>query len=119
MTTQSSDVGHGSGQAAPVPTMTVPPAGPPGAPDAAAVMAKAGAENFTVASRLLPAARRRDLLAIYGFARLVDALGDESLLDRAAALDWLDAELIRAASGRASHPLLVQLTPTLRARRLP
>jgi squalene synthase HpnC len=119
VTTQSSDVGREQGHGAPGATLTIPPEGPTGASDAAAVMAKAGAENFTVASRLLPAAHRRDLLAIYGFARLVDDLGDESPLDRVAALDWLDAELIRAADGRASHPLLVQLTPTLRQRRLP
>ena len=80
--------------------MTIPPAGPPGAPDAAAVMAKAGAENFTVASRLLPAAPAPHLLAIYGFARLVDDLGDESRRrPLAAALDWLDAELTAAADG--------------------
>jgi len=95
------------------------PTVPPGAPGAAAVMAKAKAENFTVASRLLPAASRRHLLAIYGFARLVDDLGDEAALDRTAALDWLEGELTLAAEGRATHPLLVQLTPTLRELDLP
>ena len=102
--------------------MTRPPEPPAGVPDAATVMAKAPAENFTVASRLLPRASREHLLAIYGFARLVDDVGDETGLDvadRAAALDWLDAELERAATGTARHPVFVRLAPTLRDRRLP
>ena len=32
-------------------------------------------------------------MAIYGFARLVDDLGDEAQGDRLAFLDWLEAEL--------------------------
>ncbi len=77
---------------------------PAGAPDAAAVMARAGSENFPVASRLLPRRERADLLAIYGFARLVDELGDSFAGDRLAALDWLEAELDRAFAGAASAP---------------
>ena len=46
------------------------------APSAEAVMARAETENFPVASRLLPRALREHLLAVYGFARLVDELGD-------------------------------------------
>ena len=46
------------------------------APSAEAVMARAETENFPVASRLLPRAQREHLLAVYGFARLVDELGD-------------------------------------------
>jgi len=61
-------------------------------------------ENFTVASRLLPSAPRRDLLAIYGFARLVDDIGDDYRGDRLAALDWLEGDLEAALAGRASHP---------------
>ena len=87
---------------------------PAGAPAAAAVMARAGSENFPVASRVLPRAVRADLLAIYGFARLTDELGDALPGERLAALDWLEAELEQAFAGRAEHPLLVSLTPTLR-----
>jgi phytoene synthase len=76
-------------------------------------MARAGSENFPVASRVLPARVREDLLAIYGFARLVDELGDTAPGDRAAALDWLEGELDRAFAGEAEHPLLVRLQPTL------
>jgi squalene synthase HpnC len=82
-------------------------------PGAGAVMARAGGENFPVASRLLPRRERGHLLAIYGFARLTDELGDSIAGDRLAALDWLEGELDRAFAGRATHPLLVRLQPTL------
>ncbi len=92
---------------------------PPGAPAAGAVMARAETENFTVASRLLPRRARSHLLAIYGFARLVDELGDSAPGDRLAALDWLEQELDRAYDGRAQHALLARLEPTLRECSLP
>jgi squalene synthase HpnC len=79
------------------------------------IMARAATENFPVASRLLPATLRTHLLAIYGFARLVDELGDEAPGDRLAALDWLSAELDRAFAGTATHPLLRALSPTIAA----
>ncbi len=82
-------------------------------------MARAPGENFPVASRLLPAALRERLLSIYGFARLVDELGDEEPGDRLAALDWLEAELDRAFAGAAEHPLMVALEPTIRDCRMP
>jgi squalene synthase HpnC len=44
-----------------------------------AVAAKASAENFPVALKVLPRAWRRHLTALYGFARLVDDIGDEPL----------------------------------------
>jgi len=87
---------------------------PSGAPSVAAVMARAGSENFPVASRALPRRLRRHLLAIYGFARLVDELGDSVSGDRLAALDWVEEDLDRAFSGCAQHPLLVELQQTLR-----
>ena len=62
---------------------------------------------------------RRDLFALYGFARLADDIGDEYEGDRFAALDALEAELDRAYAGRARHPLLVRLQPVLREHRLP
>ena len=95
---------------------------PPGAPSAAEVMARAGGENFPVASRVLPRRSRAHLLALYGFARLVDELGDGgggSPADRLAALGWLQEELERAYDGRARHPLLIRLQATLRACALP
>jgi squalene synthase HpnC len=56
---------------------------------------------------------------VYGFARLVDELGDSAPGDRLAALDWLEQELDRAFEGRAQHPLLVRLQASLRALNLP
>jgi squalene synthase HpnC len=72
-----------------------------------------------VALRWLPAQLRRDLLALYGFARLADDLGDEVEGDRLACLDALEQDLERAFAGTARHPLLRQLTPTLRTHSLP
>jgi squalene synthase HpnC len=92
---------------------------PHGAPDAAAVMGRAGGENFPVAMRLLAPRERRALLAVYGFARLTDQLGDELRGDRLAALDWLEGELDRAYAGRARAPLLVSLQRVLAERPLP
>lgn len=44
-----------------------------------AVAAKASGENFPVALRVLPRSVRGHLTAFYGFARLVDDIGDEPL----------------------------------------
>ena len=52
-------------------------------------------------------------MAIYGFARLTDDLGDEAEGDRLAYLDWLESELERAAAGSAANPVLQQLTPLI------
>jgi squalene synthase HpnC len=70
-------------------------------------------ENFPVASRLLPADVRDELMAIYAFARYTDDLGDESAGDRLAQLDALDAELDRALAGTSAHPVLEPLSPVL------
>ena len=87
------------------------------APAAEAVMARARTENFPVASRVLPRRERRHLMSLYGFARLVDELGDADErppAERLAALDWLEGELDRALRGEATHPLLVRLGETAR-----
>jgi squalene synthase HpnC len=65
------------------------------APELAAerIDARAGGENFPVVSLLAPRWARRHLRAIYGFARLVDNLGDEAEGDRNALLDELEREL--------------------------
>jgi squalene synthase HpnC len=77
------------------------------------VMSQAGSENFPVASRVLPRALRPHFLAVYGFARLVDDIGDEADGDRMAQLNWAEAELDRAAVGTAKHPVFVALAPTI------
>jgi squalene synthase HpnC len=88
-------------------------------PSTESVVGQANAENFPVALRLLPRVVRDHLMAVYGFARLADDIGDEAVGDRLELLDWLEADLARAARGEATHPLLVRLTPTLAQCRLP
>jgi squalene synthase HpnC len=78
----------------------------------------AAGENFVVASRFLPRRQRSHLMAAYGYARLVDDIGDESAGDRLAELDWVEAELDRAFAGSATHPVLVRLQATIAACRL-
>jgi squalene synthase HpnC len=104
--------------------------------DPAQVAARASTENFPVASFLFPRALRPHLRAVYGFARLVDILGDEAEGDRLALLDELEREVEacyigepkpvargRASPGRAadqpSWPVMQQLQPTIREFDLP
>jgi squalene synthase HpnC len=86
---------------------------------ASSVAARARTENFPVASLLFPRALRPHLRAVYGFARLVDILGDEHEGDRAAALDELEAELEACYEGEPSWEVMRALQPTIRACSLP
>ena len=79
---------------------------PPGLPAPEEVLGRVGRENFRVASRLLPSAPRRHLLAFYGFARLTDQIGDAYAGDRPAALDWLESDTRAALAGEPAHPLV-------------
>ncbi len=87
------------------------------------VLPQAGRENFTVASRILGRGRARHLMAIYGFARLVDDVGDEAPGDRLALLEVMSDELGRvfahSASDPPQHPLMRELAETVRECRLP
>jgi squalene synthase HpnC len=82
-------------------------------------MARAATENFPVALRFLPRRLRRHLRAIYGYARLVDNLGDEYPGDRLAALDWLEAQIDDLYAGTPRHPVFVELAPVVRALDIP
>src|SRR5436189_5107082 len=84
-----------------------------------AVAARARTENFPVASLLFPRAVRPDLRAIYGFARLVDILGDEFEGDRLAALDELEREVDACYEGEPTWAVMRALQPTIRACSLP
>lgn len=86
---------------------------------ASSVAARARTENFPVASLLFPRPLRPHLRAIYGFARLVDILGDEFEADRLAALDELEAEIERCYTGRPEWEVMRRLQPTIRACSLP
>jgi len=109
---------------------------------ARAVLAKATRENFPVAPGFLPREWRDDLMAVYGYARLVDDIGDGDLApggrdakylglgpdwgsdqgaDRLAMLDAFEADLRRLFDDGISgpgHPLLRALAPTVRRRSL-
>jgi phytoene/squalene synthetase len=91
------------------------PGAPEGVPGFDEVMARAGGENFPVASRLLGADLRDSLLAVYGFARLVDQVGDEVVADRLALLDWLDSQIDGIYAGdMPDHPVLRRMAVTAR-----
>jgi squalene synthase HpnC len=61
---------------------------------------QASAENFPVALRILPARYRRHLMALYGFARLTDDIGDEAAPEeRLRLLDELEADVTRIYEG--------------------
>lgn len=78
------------------------------------VMQKANVENFAVASRLVPRRYREHLLAMYGFARFVDDIGDLSSGDRTAQLDWAQSEIARAIDGHGTHPIFVKAATSAR-----
>jgi squalene synthase HpnC len=97
--------------------MSAPPAEAPGAAD---VLTQARVENFPVASVLFPRALRPHLMAVYGYARLVDDIGDEALGDRGGLLDWVAGELdLIYAGGAPSHRLMQHLGVTVRLFDLP
>ena len=87
--------------------------------EAAVVARRAKTENFPVASVLFPRRLRPHLRAVYGFARLVDILGDEVEGDRLAALDELERELAACYSGEPSWPVMQALAPTIHEFSLP
>ena len=88
-------------------------------PSQAEVMAQAGGENFPVASLVLGRSRRH-LMAIYGFARLVDDIGDEVGGDRSQLLNRVETELDGIYRGtNPDHPLMFTLADTIRACDLP
>ncbi len=90
-------------------------------PGAGEVFARASGENFSVAALVLGRGVREHLIAIYGYARLVDEIGDASPGDRLALLDTLAGELdgIYAGSGGREHPVLRKLAATIETLRLP
>src|SRR5919201_1820742 len=87
--------------------------------DVTSVARRARTENFPVASLLFPRRLRPHLRAVYGFARLVDILGDEVEGDRLAKLDELERELDACYAGEPSWPVMRALQPTIRAFDLP
>lgn len=105
---------------------------------ARATLGKAATENFPVAPAFLPRAWRDGLMAVYGYARLVDDIGDGDLApggrdavllglepaavdDPLAMLDAFEADLWRVfggTDGPPRHPLMQALQPVVRAHQL-
>jgi squalene synthase HpnC len=78
--------------------------------------ARASGENFPVALRLLPTRRRRYLMAVYGFARTTDDIGDRAPPEqRMGLLDELEADLRRlyASQGGAGAGARTRVVLTL------
>jgi squalene synthase HpnC len=84
------------------------------------IYGRAPGENFSVASIVLGRDNRRHLTAIYGYARLVDQIGDAVEGDRLATLEAFEADLSRIFDGVAPvHPVLARLAPTVHELDLP
>jgi squalene synthase HpnC len=87
--------------------------------DVAVVARRARTENFPVSSVLFPRRLRPHLKAVYGFARLVDILGDEVEGDRLGALDELERELDACYRSDPTWPVMRALAPTIHEFSLP
>ncbi len=92
-----------------------------GGDDARDVALKARRENFPVASRLLPRGYRRHLLAVYGFARFVDDIGDEpGNGDPLRLLDTVESDLHRLYTGHTPYlPAVRELEETVETCSIP
>ncbi len=93
-------------------------------------LARSHYENFPVASRLLPAAMRPHVAAVYAFARIADDIADEGTVAAAERLERLDAWQRRlhaavAVEAAAERPhaqedlLIVAVAHTIRTLGLP
>ena len=88
-----------------------------GLPSAPQVLAQASEENFPVALWLAGPRLGAELGTLYGFARLVDEIGDESPGDRLALLDLVEAQL-EADHREPRHPLMARTVALIAARGL-
>lgn len=77
-------------------------------------LARTHYENFSLATRLMPARLRRHFYAVYAFCRGVDDLGDEAAGDRLGHLDTWERELRLCYSGRPAHAYFVALQDTIK-----
>ncbi|HQU42366.1 MAG TPA: squalene synthase HpnC [Pirellulales bacterium] len=78
-------------------------------------------ENFVVASRLLPRSLRQHFANVYAYCRWSDDLADETAgaEESLALLDWWQEQLELCYAGRASHPVFVALSGTIREFEIP
>ncbi len=78
-------------------------------------------ENFHVVSFLLPKRLHQDFYNVYAFCRWADDLGDEmgDTAESLRLLGWWREQLQAMYGGRASHPVFVALSGTVRRHDLP
>jgi len=76
-------------------------------------LARSHYENFSVATRLLPAPVRRHFHSVYAFCRGVDDLGDKAAGDRLAQLAEWERQLRLCYSGTPSHHYFIALQETI------
>lgn len=93
------------------------PPGPAAPTGEEAFRTRENAENFPVALRFLPRRYRDDLHAVYGYARMVDEIGDAFTGDRTARLHELATDLGTIWSGdQPSNAVLRRLAGTVHDR---
>jgi squalene synthase HpnC len=84
-----------------------------------AIFARARGENFPVALPGISRSLRKDLLALYAFARLVDQVGDDAEGDRMAQLEALSTDLHRIPEAEPENPILQSLASVIHRHELP
>jgi len=92
------------------------PGAAPGLDEAMAAcerLARTHYENFSIATRLMPARLRRHFYAVYAFCRGVDDLGDAAPGDRLSHLDTWERQLRLCYSGAPTHAYFVALKDTI------
>jgi squalene synthase HpnC len=79
-------------------------------------------ENFPVASRFIPADKRKHLAVIYAFARTADDFADEpgyTAAERIESINRWEDMLSKCYTGEASHPVFVALSETVERFQIP
>ena len=84
-------------------------------------LANAHYENFHVVSILLPKRLHQDFFNVYAFCRWSDDLGDEmgDTAESLRLLHWWSGELSSMYAGRATHPVFLALSESVRRHDLP
>lgn len=79
-------------------------------------------ENFPVASRFIPADKRKYVAAVYAFARTADDYADEpgsTAAERIESIRRWEQQLSDCYNGQASHPIFVALGETVERFQIP
>jgi phytoene synthase len=83
------------------------------------IRARAEGENFPIAIPGVFGSLRRDLLALYDYARLVDQVGDDVSGDRMRMLEELSEDISRIPNAEPRNPIVRQLASVVRRHDLP